>query len=807
MDKYLLIKAFPLNNIEPIDESPILSLLKHFECVEDEWLKILFVKKSGVLQCFLGFNDNYSSIFCSVLRSYNYIVDSTCLASPDIPLKSRTVIHRRMIQEAGTKNLSVSSINDSVNSPTINYLLSNGDDGTGILLVLGRLHSAPSSPPLLTAERALNGYSIKSSDSDTVNQLLNTDEYYSAIIFTLGDDQEQLNLAMELSHVVTGLDYTVVSDELSIDKFELDSFLDDFESNSMIDRRLSKILTSFTKQEFYIISSIYDLVAQNHSLIPNLNSLWKTEVSGYFEKKFKSICIGTSLYDNEHEYHIARHKLRQGLLIVGAPGSGKGNQLFRIIEQLNDVPLLIFESAKQEMHHLRQNDNDEFGKGVPNLKTWRPIANDFLFNPFEIPEGLSLSEYRASLIQMLRTCFRLDGPLEELFVSTMNRCFYKANYTDSSCSNGTSVLKWGLHEFIIEYSRMIKESGYSSKTKDDMRQAGLTRLKAMLDSNPDVYDTDHSISLIDLIKRDSCNLIQLNSLPTIDAKQSLATMILIALGAYMQLRFEHCSDQNELRLVIIMDESHNLLKSVDDINGVSYSFADDFANLMLTLRSVGVGFIISDQTTANIPKVIADVCDTKMFMGSSRFSGIADYLDFLGADEVLLKNLYRLEAGSGVFSFSDAPHGVLFHTTPIIDNYLEKSAEICNDFRDLPDSQKAATFCECHLCTYFNDNHMCCIGFKQEARRTAQKLILTHGNPFLWDYSKFKFERQGKKIGFDELNRRQQVQLIAKNLIVRFGNIPNACALIQWVRACNLEYDTSFSSDEIKIILNVKGEK
>lgn len=802
MNKYLLIKAFPLNNIELINESPIFSLLKHFERIEDEWLKILFIKKSGVLQCFLGFDEKYTSIFCSILRSYNYIVDSEFSFYPDISLISKTVIHRKMVQEAGTKNLSVSSIYDSVNSPTINYLLSNGNDGAGILFVLGRLKNDSSLSPLSTAKKVLYEYSIK--ESDSIDQLLNTEDHYSAIVFTLGDDQDQLNLAMELSYVVPGLDYTVVSDDFKLDKFELDLFLDDFESNSMIDRRLSRILTTFTKQEFYIISSIYSCIAQNNSLIPNLNSLWKTEVNGYFEKKTKSICVGTSLYD-EHEYHIARHKLRQGLLIVGSPGSGKGNQLFQIIEQLKDVPLLIFESAKQEMHHLRQNEKDELGKGVPNLKTWRPIANDFLFNPFEIPEGLSLNEYRASLIQMLRTCFRLDGPLEELFVSTLNRCFYKANYNDSSCSNDISVLKWGLHEFIIEYSRMIKESGYSSKTKDDMRQAGLTRLKAMLDSNPDVYDTDHSISLIDLIKEDSCNLIQLNSLPTIDAKQSLATMLLIALGAYMQLRFEHCSNQNELRLVIVMDESHNLLKSVNDINGVSYSFADDFANLMLTLRSVGVGFIISDQTTANIPKVIADVCDTKMFMGSSRFSGVADYLDFLGADEELLKNLYRLKAGSGVFSFSDAPHGVIFQTTPIIDKYLEKSVEICNDFRGLPASQKAATFCECQLCSYFNNDHMCCINFKQEARRTAQKLILMHGNPFLWDFSKFQFTRQGKKIGFDELNRKQQVRVITKSLIVRFGNIPNACVLIQWVRACNLEYDTSFSSDEIKLIIDAKG--
>ena len=784
MDKYLQIKAFPFNNNEFFDESPILSILSHFDHEKDEFLKVLIMKRSGILQCSLVFDDKYTSIFCEVLRSYNYIVDPDFTMHPDIHLESKTVLHRKVWLEVGTKNLSISQISNSINSPTINYMLSTGSDGVGFLIVLGHLHHNTSVNPLFSAQNALCEYYVV--DPEAVDSLINADKYFSASIFTLGSEQEQLNLAMELSHVVSGWDYTVCPNTLELESIDFDSFLDDFESNSMIDRRLSKLLTTVTKDELDTLLFVYDLVAQNDSLTRNLNSLWDLDVSRYFEKVGKSICLGTSIC-GEYEYHLAWHKLRQGLLIVGSSGSGKGNQLFRIIEQLNkdEVPMLIFESAKQEMHHLLKNKDGE--DVVSNLKTWRPTAGEFLFNPFEIPEGLTLTEYRASLVQMLRTCFRLDGPLEELFVSTLNRCFYKYQYTDSSNSSESTVQKWGLYEFIVEYSRMIKESGYSPKTKDDMRQAGLTRLRALLDSNPDVYDTNRSIQLVDLIQEKCCNLIQLNSLPTIDAKQSLATMILIALGAYMQLRFQHCGDQEKLRLVIIMDESHNLLKSVSDINGITYSFADDFANLMLTLRSVGVGFIISDQTTANIPKVITDACDSKMFMGSSKFSGIADYLDFLGADDNLLRNLYRLTKGTGVFSFSGSPHCVVFQTDNYIDEFaLAEDVAICNDFMQLPEWQKAATFFECRYCPYWRDDSKCNLKSKQIARQVSSQFVFKEGNPLRWNY----YNKQKEKVDFQKESHNRKLYLIVKELNKRMSCDNDYCAFIQWLRICNLHRKT-----------------
>ena len=814
MRSYIEIGAFPIKNYSSSTTTPFLSLLAHLDNQKDEFIEVYLIRNSETIRCILGVNEEYTDIALSVFSGFRYIVTPVDFIDEIKSCFSSIALHRKaqQVKIDGDFIYDYSSINPPIDSPTLSYLFSHISDGSGIAFVLGKMQDDTNIDPLRFAKVSISKHKYKSKDA--IDAILSASKLYIACAFTFGDSDSQSVLASEMCFTISGWDYSFLSESINLLSESFVNSLDTvFTVKSLIrkdrilisDRRQLLLLRTVTESEFHSIISSFDFILDDSNTTPNLDTLWDHDAYSYFKKSEKSLCIGSSLYNN-CEYHLARHKLRQGLLIVGSSGSGKGNQLFRIIDQLNKdgVPMLIFESAKQEMHHLVKNAKGE--SVIPKLKTWRPVAGQFLFNPFEIPVGLSLSEYRASLVQMLRTCFRLDGPLEELFVSTLNRCFYKANYTDSSGSDDPEVHKWGLHEFIIEYSRLIKGSGYSPKTKDDMRQAGLTRLKGLLDSNPDVYDTDHSISLIDLIKENTCNLIQLNSLPTIEAKQSLATMLLIALGAYMQLRFKHCEDQDKLRLVIIMDESHNLLKSVSDINGNSYSFADDFANLMLTLRSVGVGFIISDQTTTNIPKVITDACDSKMFMGSSKFSGIAEHLDFLGADDDLLRNLYRLTKGSGVFSFSGSPHCAVFQTNNYIDEFaLAEDVVTCNDFMLLPESQKAATFLECQYCPYWHNESKCSLKSKQIARQVSSQFVFKEGNPLRWDY----YNKQKEKVDFQKQSHKRKLYLIVKELNKRMSCDNGYCTFIQWLRICNLEFETSFTTEDILFMLkylDIKGE-
>lgn len=249
---------------------------------------------------------------------------------------------------------------------------------------------------------------------------------------------------------------------------------------------------------------------------------------------------------------------------------------------------------------------------------------------------------------------------------------------------------------------------------DYQNQQAETRMHALLDANPDVYDTAvQPIPITELLNGE--NLLQLNCLTTIEAKQMFATMILISLAAYLRINAKHSS---RLQLVIILDEAHNLLRGAEKSDGEGvYSFAENFQNLLLEMRSIGVGFMIADQTADNVPTTIPDICGTKVFLGPSRFSGIERYAALFRADETTLEHLYLLGPGEGVYTTYGMSVGAHFSTPNIIDRYqMEEGYPAENSFVERNARTLFETYLECRTCA--SRGH-CTLEQKQQARQTA----------------------------------------------------------------------------------------
>lgn len=519
----------------------------------------------------------------------------------------------------------------------------------------------------------------------------------------------------------------------------------------------------------------------------------------------KRVIIGEG--ENRTEQSIPLHMLCQHMFISGAPGSGKGNLIFSIAEQLHQygIPILLIESAKEEQHHLR--------KKLKDLKVWRPRGGEFLLNPFSLPLGISMGDYRAALLQILRTCFRADGALEELYRTTLTRCFTKYKYTEESYSDSPDVIPFGLSEFIAEYNMLLLTNGYSAKTQSDMRTAGITRLRTLFDQNPDVFDTVHSVPVSELIAGE--NLLQLNCLTTIEAKQLFCTLLLISLGTWLRLNGKH---SKEPRLVIIMDESHNLLQDVAKNDGESYSFARDFQNLLLEMRSVGVGFIVADQSADNLPRGISGICATKVFLGGSRYSGIENYANVLKADEETLNHLYLLNAGEGVWNTYGMSGGAYFRTQNIIDQYnLQEEYPVANPFVVQNPQFMCQTFSQCSKCTAKN---ACSLQHKEKSRRMASGIMIRYKTVLTdalrsYQIAKLRGKRSGSdskttdlstKAKDDRLDEENYLQSVfGKIAYYLFQNMPEAdgyCSLIQFERQFNREAEIQMDSSCTKFILN-----
>lgn len=426
----------------------------------------------------------------------------------------------------------------------------------------------------------------------------------------------------------------------------------------------------------------------------------------------ESLFLGTS-HAGHASIKLPIRTLRRHMMLAGAQGSGKGNAQFSIITQLYDagIPILIIEGAKTEMHYLH--------KVCPELATWEPKEGSFVMNPFFLHDDLTLGQMRPAFLQILRQSFKVDGPLEELFSEALNRCFAKNGYSDNSTNQSPNVRPFGLSEFMEEFVRLSNEQGYSSRAKSDVTTAGKVRLKSLFNENRALFDTVASIPVSTLLS--GTNLIQLNCLPTVESKQLFASMLLIFISSYLRLRGKHAANDRPLKLAILIDESHNLLAPASSSEGHQFSFSRDFANILLELRSQGVGVILADQSTDNLPPQISDICATKIFLGASAASGIHNHRVHLGADDTALQNLYLLGPGEGCLVTAGMPHAVYFSAPNLIDKFgLHIPYPRCNSWLDAHPRLVIETYRECENCPA---RGKCTLNSKASARQKAAVLV------------------------------------------------------------------------------------
>ena len=264
-----------------------------------------------------------------------------------------------------------------------------------------------------------------------------------------------------------------------------------------------------------------------------------------------------------------------------------------------------------------------------------------------------------------------------------------------------------------------------------------------------------------------------------------ASMLLLFISTWLRLRGTHCADR-PVKLAIILDESHNLLQPATDSQGRVFSFARDFSNMLLELRSQGVAILLADQNSANIPREITDVCATKVFMGHSASCGIADTLPDTAADDTALEHLYLMGPGEGCVFTHGMPHAEYFSSPNVIGKFhLEKPCPRQNQFLERNPRFSLETFCECRSC---HARGTCTQADKTAARRTASVL----------------YQRYGSSLG--ALVKKGSGKEIGKVMIQVLGDIDKAhtgprriCTVIQFVREFNREFPGAL---DLKLVLH-----
>lgn len=711
MSEYIEITSLPLNRTTNETLAPA-ALLAARLAGSTESIELRVQLEKDVLHCYVGVDSflrasQLKTILTELNCGLKYVENHSFNTKGIIMLRKVYENYNRIPDQNMGRSLIINELSTTnTKLKSLFYSLSKMSNGCGYSFLIKSISQLDIQATSFLKDMIGNNSAIT---DDLYSKLFYAPYLFQACVCVFGNSQNEISLLQsELQYTFTGIQ-PVSNSPTSITTPAIWKYLNSLRP-PVSSCKSPAILSTFLLSEIQSCSSLAGLNEIPNGVAVNRDSLFPKQHT-YANVGDRYISLGFN--EENIEQKLPLKALRQHMFIAGAPGTGKGNLIFSIANQLHklNIPVLLIESAKQEQHHLR--------KSIPNLRVWRPKGGEYLLNPFSLPPDITMGDYKSALLQMLRTCFKgggSDSALDELYATTLNICLSKYGYTESSTNKSKGITPFGLSEFIMEYIQLLEKNGYSDRARNDMRTAGVTRLRALFDQNPDVFDTVNSVPVSELAN--GYNLLQLNSLTTMESKQLFSTILLISLGAWFRLNGR---SSEELQLVVIMDESHNLLKGVKNSSYVTYSFAEDFQNLLLEMRSLGVSFIIADQSAANLPQTISEVCATKVFLGSSRFSGIDMYSQVFKADDLTLDNLYMLKAGEGIWNTYGMSSGAYFTTPNIIDNYhVNSSYTTKNSYIEKNNDFFCQTFSECKRCP---SKGTCNLTNKQKARRLSGVLV------------------------------------------------------------------------------------
>lgn len=324
--------------------------------------------------------------------------------------------------------------------------------------------------------------------------------------------------------------------------------------------------------------------------------------------------------------------------IFGKSGVGKTTLLKQMIRSFakDNIPVLILEPVKREYRSLIRE------QGSARIFTVESPAMPLLINPFRVPAGVKLGDYRGSLLSAFKAAFSMPDPLPALFEKAITEAYLQYGWTDQNGSTDAGVAVFDMMQFIRVFQRVIRTSSYSAEVKGNMMAGGAFRLQSLIERCPRTFDTVNSTEVTDLMK--GTVVLEMGKLEP-EQKALVSSLTLIGILAYLKAVRE---STHVLRNMILIDEAHALLDKGDgateEEKALNSTMNQLLVNLVTEIRAYGVGIIFSDQSPTRIGEKLLDNVDNVI---AFRLSGReAEMLQtHIGADASLARCLPLLSAG------------------------------------------------------------------------------------------------------------------------------------------------------------------
>ena len=290
-------------------------------------------------------------------------------------------------------------------------------------------------------------------------------------------------------------------------------------------------------------------------------------------------------------------------LIVGMPGTGKTTFSVNLLLQMykKEIPFLVIEPTKTEYRAMIDS--------IPDLQIFTPGNNGispFVINPFIPPKDITVEQYIPSLASAFKAAFSMPSPLDTIFQEAIQAAYIKYGWKDYSKADDSDVQTFGLHEFILVFKELIKNSSYSAEVKGNLRSGGIVRLRNLIEQNSNIYDTTQTIPLEDILSKPT--VLELNAIDNEEQKSVLIALLLINICVYT--KHNHVGD-GKLKNMILIDEAHVLFKADVNAQGAN-STVRSLENMVAEIRSYGTSIVIADQSPSAVGAEVVKNTDIKV---------------------------------------------------------------------------------------------------------------------------------------------------------------------------------------------------
>ncbi|WP_030778184.1 ATP-binding protein [Streptomyces sp. NRRL S-920] len=312
-------------------------------------------------------------------------------------------------------------------------------------------------------------------------------------------------------------------------------------------------------------------------------------------------------------YRVPLRSLSRHVFIPGTTGSGKTNTIMGLLIEAaaNRVPFLVIEPAKTEYRALIE--HPALGQNLQVFTAGKATVAPFVLNPFEAPEGTTVSEHLDLLRAVFTAAFGMWTPLPQI----LERCLHEV-YADRGWdlrTNLNSRLDGAggvtadafptLSDLIAKVAEVIPALGYEDRIAGDMRAALLTRLESLRrGAKGAMLDVSRSLPAAQLFGTPT--VVELDALGDEGDKAFFTGLLLIRLVEHRRAQ----GQSRELVHLLVVEEAHRLLENVQSSSSEETAnpkgqAVETFSNLLSEIRAYGQGVIIADQVPVRLaPDVI-----------------------------------------------------------------------------------------------------------------------------------------------------------------------------------------------------------